>query len=843
MTIKKTILLTFLWYIQPILAQKDSIVISPYWHTLQIEKLSQNEEWVCISKVYENNNDTLYVLNTKNGAKKEIIGLGLPEFIDDFILGIDNKDFTNLRIVPLKKGKERVLKNIQKHITLDKPNVLLTLSTDSILRLEKLGAIRNKLLLEKAGIIGFDTNKNQTYGLLNSQKGEDLSVYSIDFTTMRVKELIKLKGSLSFDKIWNDSNNKVVLQTIDKRLLYLDLETETSKIVPIENANKIIELKADFSVDDKLFIRLTVNTDQPNDFLEDLEIWNGNDRQLERKMHLTKGNIYSIHNKIYCPSTDLWNEINIEDNQELVFIKNADYVVILDRWKYKDYLHYYPFTDIYIKDVKTGEQCLVAKKVENSFSNFTYAPDGKYIAYKQEGNWTWIELNSQKRNSFSDSSIAKFVSKFTMQEWIWSGDGKFAFIVGSQLWKIDLETGREIALTNFTDKNLELKLLNTNSSNKVFFDFGIASPTSFSKRTLVLLSRNLKNFEYNLHTFTHKEKLQLKHKTFNKISNLHIIKDGNGFVFKEENFDLPTRVVATIEGKKKILLENDLPKRLYDWRKRKMIHYQDKYGVDLTGILWYPKDFNPTTKYPMVTWIYERQGNLQSEFEIPSLYNPQGFNRSLLNEQGYFVFQPDTYVSQEGSGFSALECVTKGVEEIITQEPAIDKTKLGLIGHSFGGYETSFILGNSNLFATGVSGAGIHDLIGFTYEFNYSLQKPNFSRVEGPQQSLNDSFATNPTKYYNNSPIHFAQNYEAPILLWTGLDDYNVHWEQTRHMYIALKRYKKPVVALFYKEEGHSLSKRKQQMDLTKRVINWFDYFLKNKKDIKWISNGIDYNL
>lgn len=214
----------------------------------------------------------------------------------------------------------------------------------------------------------------------------------------------------------------------------------------------------------------------------------------------------------------------------------------------------------------------------------------------------------------------------------------------------------------------------------------------------------------------------------------------------------------------------------------------------------------------------------------------------LLNEQGYFVFMPDTYVSEEGAGLSALECVTKGIEAITVAEPSIDKTKLGLMGHSFGGYETSFIFSQTNLFTAGVSGAGAHNLIKYTYEYNYALKMPNWFRAEGNQIDLRVSFGENPMKYHNNSPIHSAQNFETPVLLWTGMKDHTVYWKQTQHMCVALQRYRKSVIALFYKEEEHSMRKKNEQLDLTYRVLDWFDYYLKGNKEIDWISKGIDYH-
>src|SRR5690606_1745408 len=116
-------------------------------------------------------------------------------------------------------------------------------------------------------------------------------------------------------------------------------------------------------------------------------------------------------------------------------------------------------------------------------------------------------------------------------------------------------------------------------------------------------------------------------------------------------------------------------------------------------------------KYPMITHVYQKQYAQANNFYLSTFQNSTGFNTSLLTELGYFVFLPDIVISDEGPGLSALECVTKGIEAITNEETSIDKTKLGLIGHSFGGYETNFIITQTNLFAAAVSGAAISDII------------------------------------------------------------------------------------------------------------------------------------
>src|SRR5690606_16760017 len=134
-------------------------------------------------------------------------------------------------------------------------------------------------------------------------------------------------------------------------------------------------------------------------------------------------------------------------------------------------------------------------------------------------------------------------------------------------------------------------------------------------------------------------------------------------------------------------------------------------GEQLKGILFYPTDFDSLKKYPMITHIYERQSVAEhNEYKIPTLYNSTGFNSINYTSNGYFVFYPDITYEIGNPGFSALDCTIAGVKKVL-EKKIVDKTKLGLIGHSFGGYEATFIATKSNLFNVVIAGAAKTNLL------------------------------------------------------------------------------------------------------------------------------------
>ena len=165
----------------------------------------------------------------------------------------------------------------------------------------------------------------------------------------------------------------------------------------------------------------------------------------------------------------------------------------------------------------------------------------------------------------------------------------------------------------------------------------------------------------------------------------------------------------------------------------------------------------------------------------------------------------------------------------------VDARRIALTGQSFGGYQTNFIATHSDRFATFISGASVSDIVHTPFSFNYDFGSPDYWRYEYGQMRMGGSFVENKQKYMDNNPLYFASEVKAPILLWTGEKDSNVDREETRSLFVALRKYRKPVIALFYQEEGHSLLQQIAQKDLSVRMLEWLDYFLKGKNGVEWI--------
>lgn len=158
----------------------------------------------------------------------------------------------------------------------------------------------------------------------------------------------------------------------------------------------------------------------------------------------------------------------------------------------------------------------------------------------------------------------------------------------------------------------------------------------------------------------------------------------------------------------------------------------------------------------------------------------------------------------------------------------------GLYGHSFGGYETNFIISQTNIFAAAVSGAGVSDIISMYFNISRNAYfQTDMWRFENQQFRIGKSLYDDKEAYVSNSPIMHAENVKTPLLLWAGKNDRIIPWNQSITYYLALRKLGVITEMLVYPDEDHSLEKPDNQKDLSRRMMAWFDHLLKGDPELK----------
>ncbi|NJD19289.1 MAG: S9 family peptidase, partial [Gemmatimonadetes bacterium] len=276
----------------------------------------------------------------------------------------------------------------------------------------------------------------------------------------------------------------------------------------------------------------------------------------------------------------------------------------------------------------------------------------------------------------------------------------------------------------------------------------------------------------------------------------------------------------------------------YAWGGKALIDFTNGKGQRLQATLTLPAGYEPGRKYPMIVYFYEIVSNTHHQFSIPAFDDrPQ---MSTYASNGYMVLQPDVVYEIGKPGTSALDCVTSAVKKVIELGYA-DPARIGLQGHSWGGYQSSFILTQTDMFAAVVTGAPPTNLISFhgeTYPGTGTLQQ-GITEVGQVRMGENVTPWTAKDLYEEQSALYHVPNITTPFMILHGTADNAVDWHQGLELYAAARRNGKQVILLSYPGEPHHLAKKANQIDFQIRMKQFFDHYLKGGPEMDWMKNGV----
>lgn len=659
-------------------------------------------------------------------------------------------------------------------------------------------------------------------------------IYAITDNGKDESEIFCLKNEIS-DKLYGTTHKITFLETDPdengiifytqsrqdtlQEIQYLDLRTNTFHSL---NAKLSIPIERGFSEvlrqGKMYFLRLWIPANRQSEAVAD--IWYGNDNHLEEKFFQPTREVYYV----WEPGKNHVQRIGDDTITKAANVGNEHYFLAFNPYLLQDYTKATTYK-INIYNLQEDSYLLM----DTISGELHTSPDGQYVLYKKNKNWYAYHITTGRKKIIGGDSLN--MPCFTP-------DGKTVLFEGNGgLWRYDF-AGKKLLLLNSLE-GYSVTILNK-KTRTTLQGFNFFENTVDLKEPLVLKLYDAQENKSTFLLWKTGEFQTIIPPTARYIQDLTYDDKYEHFCYVEEDYNLPPRLVyKTMGEEEKVLFQSNKSDTAILSLKQEIISYADNDSIPLRGILYYPMGYNPSAKYPMVVNIYEKQNHLANRYPHPSYYEGLGFNIRLLIENGYFVYLPDILIQgKEGPGADALDCVNHSLDALVGIR-SIDKCRIGLTGHSFGAYETDFIATHSTRFAAYVSGSGHSDIIRSYHSFNYNFKWPEYKRVESGQYRMNVAFSENKDLYFNNNPIYDAEKVNAPVLLWTGLEDKNVTSDQSMAFYNALRRNKKDVIALFYKGEGHCLLKQKAQFDLTSKILDWFDYFLKDDTKIDWISKGI----
>jgi dipeptidyl aminopeptidase/acylaminoacyl peptidase len=268
----------------------------------------------------------------------------------------------------------------------------------------------------------------------------------------------------------------------------------------------------------------------------------------------------------------------------------------------------------------------------------------------------------------------------------------------------------------------------------------------------------------------------------------------------------------------------------------RLIKYVSDKGDTLQGALYLPANYEPGKKYPLLVTIYEKRSQLLNAYVTPSETSTP--NRSIYTSRGYAVLDPDIVYRVNDPGMSAVWCVLPAVRAAIATG-IVDSTHIGLWGHSWGGYQTAFLVTQTNMFHAAVAGAPLTDMVSMYSSIYWNTGGTNQGIFESSQGRFKGNFIQNYDAYIRNSPAFHADKVTTPLIILHNDKDGAVDFNQGITYYNTLRQLGKDVILLEYIGENHGLQRPVNQKDYAVRMREWFDYQLKGAPPADWIVNGV----
>ncbi|KFF01343.1 hypothetical protein IX39_12260 [Chryseobacterium formosense] len=508
-------------------------------------------------------------------------------------------------------------------------------------------------------------------------------------------------------------------------------------------------------------------------------------------------------------------------------LNNSRYLWAFSNKEAFDYVHANPRYDMFLYDTQLKTYTLIYPQAAEIFGS----ADGRYAMSfdRKKKIWKLFDLQDQKMTGIKGADLRNPV---------FSLDGRQLFFSGkTDLYCFDLKTGVLKSLD--ISKDAEVVVMDKQVvMGFTHLETKFNTVTVDTAKPLRLQLYNSVQSVTSVLEWNGDKAVVLIPETDRRVRKVIFGRKGknkSGFSI-EENFNLPDGLysISGFTKNRKLIYQTNPQDSVAAKLKVEVVHYRNSSGVPLKGILTYPVDYDPSREYPMVVRVYQLQSSASSHY-ISADVAQDGFSKRLLIEKGYFVFQPDIVFDHRGTGVSSLDCVNKALDAL-EGHSSIDFSKVGLMGHSMGGYETNFIATQSKRFAAYISGSSVANTVQAYFSYNTLFEVPDYARYEHGQFEMNVPYSENRELYDRNNPVNYVQNVNAPVLLWAGCKDTNVVPEQTEAFYVGLLRNRKPVVALHYRDQSHSLGfMTPETFDLNRRVIAWWDYFLKGSEDVEWI--------
>ncbi len=713
-----------------------------------------------------------------------------------------------------------------------------------------------KLAKKEPGIAAISTGKEK----------HDDHVSVFDFNIRNWNEVLKARGKFSQLNFSDDG----------KQLCFVaDLDTTKTLVRPIElfhwkngnqNAKRIADQNTPF-----LPKEWTISKDNPGRFTDDgsmlkfeikppevlqdtsllddeivnVEVWNYKDGYLhtQQKVNLPreKKRGYDVLYKIDQNRFTQLENLQLKEVMVDRVTEKTSYIGI-DNSKYLQNISWlgYANSDVYRINPKKANKKLIASNIDG---RARVSPHGNYAYWysKRDTSWMIYDLKKDKLRIATDNSMGNFYDETNDRPMLPRTDGflgwnkndqAFYIYDGYDVWKVNPKKEKDAKrVTKFREKKTRVRYLRLDNDEKFIDD----------SKTLLFYAFNEedKSSAYlglDLQTGSHDTYVSGDYRFSTRPMKA---KNSNEIVFTKENFKLfPDLLISDNMFKSVNAISDANPQQKdYRWGDIELVNWTATDGQKLNGLLVKPDGFDPTKKYPLLVNFYERSSDGLHRHHTPAA-GRSSINYSFYASKGYVIFNPDVIYTNGYPGKSCENAVLSGIEEVL-KNGYIDEERIGIQGHSWGGYQVAHLLTKTDIFKCAESGAPVVNMVSAYGGIRWGSGMSRAFQYEKTQSRLGATLWERPDLYLENSPIFNTDKVTTPVLILHNDKDGAVPWYQGIEYFVALRRLGKPAWMLNYNDEPHWPVKRQNRVDFQTRMAQFFDYYLMDAPMPVWMDQGV----
>lgn len=747
---------------------------------------------------------------------------------------------------------------------------------------------KNNLIVIRLNDFAADTLKNvDSYSF--SEKGDQLiaKIKVLKKDTVNTNCIIRFAGTdLKRDTIdsgkkhyfnysWSEnedlftfaaSNDTIKEGSKETEIYFVDFNHRTDSLIPIVTNSSLKGLPKNrviseyrtpsFSFSGKrLLFGITdyiapKDTTIPDFEKADLDIWSYFDEYVQPAQLLNRSNDLKYSDKAFIELNAPKQYRQLSDkNLRSVYLAReteSDWALAIDdsNGRIQRQWRGYTVKDLYEVNLNNGEKRVIKKELHGypflspmgKFAVWYDQKEQQYFAYEMGSGKEPIDISSACNVPFYDveNETPSMPNPYGFMGWK-EQDERIYIYDQFDIWEIDpLAKQAPVCITNGIgrSKKYVLRNISLDKDKRFFYSGDKLLLSSFDKTSK-------KNGFYSL-ILSKKPKIKELLMSTHSYSRMTKAKDAEKYIFIRSNFiEEPNLFVANKDLKtmRQITNINQENRAKYLWGQAPELMKWTTYdGKESEGILYKPENFDPTKKYPVMIYFYEKHSDGLYEYITPQ---PSWsiINITFYCSRGYLVFSPDIHYTDGHPGRSCYNSLMSGVDMLVKNN-WVDSTKMAIQGQSWGGYQVAYMVTQTGRFAAAGAGAPVSNMTsaygGIRWESGNSRQ----SQYEHGQSRIGKDLWEGKELYYENSPIFFVKNVTTPLLIMHNDKDGAVPWYQGIELFMGLRRLEKPVWMLQYNNEAHNLRLRKNRKDLTIRLQQFFDHYLKGAPAPVWMTEG-----